>query len=74
MNILLLSFENSRLTSPAQENNSPANMNLCNRFLRGFIFDKNRMIRTGMISALVINPGQKPGRFRKMILISPIIK
>jgi hypothetical protein len=49
-------------------------MNLCNRFLRGFIFDKNRMIRMGMISALVINPGQKPGRFRRIMHISPIEK
>ena len=38
------------------------------------IISHQLMIRTGMISALVINPGQKPGRFRKMILISPIIK
>jgi hypothetical protein len=49
-------------------------MNLCNRFLRGFIFDKNRIIRTGMISALVINPSQKPDRFRKMIHVNPIKK
>jgi hypothetical protein len=52
-----LFFENSSTTSPAQEKKSPANMKLCNRYLRGFKFFKNKIISTGMISALTINPG-----------------
>jgi hypothetical protein len=56
MNILPLFFENSRITSPAQEKKSPAIINMCNRLVRGFIFTKNRIISTGIISALAINP------------------
>jgi hypothetical protein len=59
MNIFPLFFENSSTTSPAQEKRSPANMNLSDRFLRGFRFTENRIIRTGIISALAKNPGQK---------------
>jgi hypothetical protein len=74
MNIFPLLFENSSTTSPAQEKKSPASMNLCNRFLKGFILTKNRITSTGIISALDIKPGKKAGRFISIMLINPIIK
>jgi hypothetical protein len=61
MNIFPLFFENSSTTSPAQEKRSPAKINLCDRLLRGFRFTENRIIRTGIISALDIKPGKKTG-------------
>src|SRR5450759_2101471 len=69
-----LLFENSRITSPAQEKKSPANSNLCNRSVKGFIFKINKIIRTGMISALAKNPGQKDDWFRRIMAIKPTRK
>jgi hypothetical protein len=67
-------WENSRITSPAQEKISPANISRFNRFKPCLRVAIKRIMRTGMISAFVTNPVKKDDWFWRRIQRNPMRK